>query len=489
MPELEPATLASSRRPSPDWIILVIACMAQFMVVLDVSIVNVALPSMQRSLHFTISNAQWVVNAYILTFGGFLLLGGRAADIFGRRRVYLTGIAIFTLASIGAGFASSGTQMIAIRALQGVGGAILSPATLTIIVTTFQGPRLPKAIGAWSAVAGAGGAVGGLLGGILTGYASWRWVFFINVPFGIIASVLAVLFLQEMRNRDAVVKLDITGAILVTGSLASLIYGVVNTTLHGWGSSSTLSWFFVGAAAMIGFLFWELKVASHPLVPFRIFKSRTLSTANIVMFLVGGAFFAMWYFLTFYFQNILGYDPVRTGFAFLPMALAIIAGAQLSSRILTKTGVKPLLLVGTSLATLGFLWISLIKTNSSYWGDLFVPSIITAFAIGLLFAPLATAATSTVDRSESGLASGVLNAARTVGGAIALAVLATAATSKSATFLHPLSPAALVGGYQRAFQISGLITFVGLLVSFALPRLTGRQQKLKPEIPASESAI
>jgi EmrB/QacA subfamily drug resistance transporter len=489
MSEIEPETLATSHRPAPDWIILLIACMAQFMVVLDVSIVNVALPSMQRSLHFSLSNAQWVVNAYILTFGGFLLLGGRAADIFGRRRVYLTGLTIFTLASIGAGFANSGTQMIAIRALQGVGGAILSPATLTIIVTTFQGARLPKAIGAWSAVAGAGGAVGGLLGGILTGYVSWRWVFFINVPFGIIAMVLASTFLQEMRNRDSAVKLDITGAVLITGSLASLIYGVVNTTLHGWGSSSTLTWFFLGAVLMIGFLFWELKVASHPLVPFRIFRSRTLSTANIVMFLVGGAFFAMWYFLTFYFQNILGYDPVRTGFAFLPMALGIIAGAQLSSRILTKTGVKPLLLVGTSLATLGFLWISLIKTTSTYWGDLFVPTVITAVAIGLLFAPLATAATADVERSESGLASGVLNAARTVGGAIALAIFATAATSKSATFLHPTSPIALVGGYQRAFEISALITFIGLIVSFALPRLTGRQQKIKPEVPSPDAAI
>jgi EmrB/QacA subfamily drug resistance transporter len=485
----EPDTVSTLHRHAPDWIILLIACMAQFMVVLDVSIVNVALPSMQRSLQFSISNAQWVVNAYILTFGGFLLLGGRAADIFGRRRVYLSGLAIFTLASIGAGFASSGTQMITIRALQGIGAAILSPATLTIIVTTFQGPRMPRAIGAWSAVAGAGGAVGGLLGGILTGYASWRWVFFINVPFGVLATVLALLFLREMRNRDAAVKLDIAGAVLVTGSLASLIYGVVNTTIHGWGSSSTLSWFFLGAIAMVAFLFWELKVASHPLVPFRIFRSRTLSTANIVMFLVGGAFFAMWYFLTFYFQNILGYDPVRTGFAFLPMALAIIVGAQLSSKILHKTGVKPLLLVGSSLATLGFMWISLIKTNSSYWGALFTPSVICAFAIGLLFVPLATAATADVDRRESGLASGVLNAARTIGGAIALAVLATTATSRTATFAHPSSPLALVDGYQRAFQISALITFVGLLVSFALPRLTGRQQKLQPKIPASESAI
>ena len=468
-------TSVTSNRHAPDWIVLVIACLAQFMVVLDVSIVNVALPSMQRSLHFSLANAQWVVNAYVLTFAGFLLLGGRAADIFGRRRVYLTGLAIFTLASIGAGFAATGAQMIAIRALQGVGGAILSPATLTIIVTTFQGPRLPKAIGAWSAVAGAGGAAGALLGGLLTGYASWRWVFFINVPVGVFAATLALLFLQEMRNRDAAVKLDVTGAVLVTGSLASLIYGTVNTTKAGWGASSTLSWFLAGAAAMVAFLFWELKVASHPLVPFRIFRSRSLSTANIVMLLVGGAFFAMWYFLTFYFQYILRYDAVRTGFAFLPMALAIIAGAQLSSRILTKTGVRPLLLTGTSLATLGFLWISLIKTDSSYWGAIFTPSVVCAFAIGLLFAPLATAATAQVERSESGLASGVLNAARQVGGSVALAVLGTAAASRTATFLAPSSPIALVSGYHRAFQISALITLVALGVSFALPRYTGRR--------------
>jgi MFS family permease len=220
----------SSPRHTPDWIVLTIACVAQFMVVLDVSIVNVALPRMGHDLHFTQSSAQWVINAYVLTFAGFLLLGGRAADIFGRRRVYLFGLTIFTVASIGAGFAATGAQMVAVRALQGLGGAILSPATLTIIVTTFHGSRLPKAIGAWSAVAGAGGAVGGLLGGILTGWASWRWVFFINVPIGIFAAALAGLYLREMRNRDAYVKLDVVGAVLVTGSLASLIYGVVNTT-------------------------------------------------------------------------------------------------------------------------------------------------------------------------------------------------------------------------------------------------------------------
>ena len=469
------AVTTSTQRHAPDWLILTIACVAQFMVVLDVSIVNVALPSMSRDLHFSQSNAQWVVNAYVLTFAGFLLLGGRAADIFGRRRVYLTGLAIFTCASIGAGFAASGAQIIAVRALQGVGGAILGPATLTIIVTTFHGPRLPKAIGAWSAVAGAGGAVGGLLGGILTGYASWRWVFFINVPIGIFAAITATMFLREMRNRDAALKLDVTGAVLVTGSLAALIYGVVNTTTKGWTSSTTLAWFIGGATAMVAFLFWESKVASHPLVPFRIFKSRTISTANIVMFLVGGTFFAMWYFLTFYFQNILRYDPVKTGFAFLPMALAIIVGAQLSSRLLVKTGVRPVLLVGASLGTLGFIWISMITVNSSYWGAILIPAVVCSFAMGLLFAPLATAATAGIDRADAGLASGVLNTARQVGGSLALAILGTVAADRTLSLMRAHNSAvAHVGGYQRAFEISAFIAFLALCASFFVPPDIGR---------------
>ena len=469
-----PSSARAPHRHAPDWIILTIACLAQFMVVLDVSIVNVALPSMQRDLHFTVSSSQWVINAYVLTFAGFLLLGGRAADIFGRRHVYLAGLAVFTLASIGAGFAHNGPQMVVVRAIQGLGGAILSPATLTIIVTTFHGKRLPRALGAWSAVAGAGGAVGGLLGGLLTGYASWRWIFFINVPFGLLAAALAVTFLRELRNKDAAVKLDVTGALLVTGSLAAIIYGVVNTTTYAWGSPTTLSWLIGGAGGLIGFTLWESKVASHPLVPFRIFRSRSLSTANAVMFLVGGIFIAMWYFLTFYFQYILGYDAVRAGFAFMPMAVGIIAGAQISSRILHRTGVAPLLHAGTAMASLGFLWLSLITVHSSYWGAICIPSIACAFAIGLLFSPLAMAATHEVERADAGLASGVLNAARQLGGSVALAGLGTLAATQSARFLHPLSGVALVSGYQRAFQASALVAVVALVASFALPRATGR---------------
>jgi EmrB/QacA subfamily drug resistance transporter len=371
--------------------------------------------------------------------------------------------------------------MIAIRAVQGIGGAILSPATLTIIVTTFHGPRLPKAIGAWSAVAGAGGAVGGLLGGILTGLASWRWVFFINVPFGIVAGVVAAMYLREMRNRGATTKLDVTGSVLVTAGLASVIYAVVNTTTHAWTSGTTLGWLLSGLALLVVFIVWEAKFASHPLVPFRIFKSRPLTTANLMMFLIGGAFFAMWYFLTYYFQSVLGYGPVKAGFAFFPMALAIIIGAQLSSRLLSRTGVRPLLQVGAVLATLGFLWISRIKPADSYAGHILVPSFICAFAMGLLFAPLATAATSGVDRADAGLASGLLNTARQVGGSLSLAILATVATDVTHRALATSTYAsALTSGYQRAFQISAVVTVAALLVSFALPRNTGRTALAAP---------
>jgi EmrB/QacA subfamily drug resistance transporter len=471
-------TTVADRRHAPDWLILSIACVAQFMVVLDVSIVNVALPRMGHDLHFSLTNSQWIVNAYVLTFAGFLLLGGRAADLFGRRHVYLAGILIFTLASIGAGFASTESQMIAIRAVQGFGGAILSPATLTIIITTFHGPRLSKAIGAWSAVAGAGGAVGGLLGGLLTGWASWRWVFFINVPFGVVAFVAASMYLREMRNKDATAKLDVTGAVLVTGGLASLIYGVVHTTTSSWTSASTFDWLFGGVVLLVSFVFWEAKVASHPLVPFRIFRSRSLSAANGVMFLVGGVFFAMWYFLTFYFQHVLGYGPIRAGFAFLPMAIAIIIGAQISSRLIARTGVRPLLQIGATLATLGFLWVSLIGPESSYFGDILLPCFICAFAMGLLFSPLAMAATSEVDRADAGLASGVLNTARQVGGSLSLAILGTVAADRTASVLgHVSNASALVSGYQRVFQISAVVTFVALMATCLLPRQTGRATK------------
>src|SRR5580693_1010462 len=280
------------RRPSRDSLVLAIACVAQFMVVLDVSIVTVALPSIGRDLHYTASGLQWVVNAYVLTFAGFLLLGGRAADLFGRRRVFLFGLGLFTVASLAGGVAQDSTWLTTARAVQGIGGALLSPATLTIIVTTFAPQRRAWALGIWSAVAGAGGAAGAILGGVLTSALSWRWVLFVNIPIGIVG---------------------------VIAGLGALIYAIVGTETHPWGSAHTLILLAASVVLLAVFAVIELRVARTPLVPFGLFRSRSLTGANIVMFLVGAAFFAMWYFLSLYLQNVLGYSALRAGMAFLPM--------------------------------------------------------------------------------------------------------------------------------------------------------------------------
>jgi EmrB/QacA subfamily drug resistance transporter len=479
-----------AHRHAPDGLILAIACVAQFMVVLDVSIVNVALPTIERDLGFTYSGIQWVLNAYVLAFAGFLLLGGRAADFFGRRLVYLTGISLFTVASIGAGLATTETQLIVARAAQGLGGAILSPATLTIIVTTFAGPRLPKAIGAWSAVAGAGGAAGTLLGGMLTGWLSWRWIFFINVPIGLAVGVVALLFLQELRTQTGASKLDLVGSVLVTAALTAVVYGVVNVSVldhgveRGWGSPLVLGWIGAGLVLLVGFVTWELKVATRPLVPFSIFKHRSLTGADTVMILIGGAFFAMWYFLTFYLQGVLQFSALKAGFAFVPMAIAIIAGAQISSRLIHHHGVRNLVLVGTVLATLGFLALSRISASSSYFPEVIGPGALCAFAMGILFTPLAMAATAGVDRSQSGLASGILNTSRQVGGSLGLAVLATLAASASTAWagLHSSEMRTLAGkataatvGFDRAFLVSAGITAAAFLASFLIPATTREQ--------------
>jgi EmrB/QacA subfamily drug resistance transporter len=465
---------STEHRSTPDWVVLLIACIAQFMVVLDVSIVNVALPAMQKSLHFTLSNAQWVVNAYVLFYAGFLLLGGRAADLFGRRRVYLAGVLTFVIASVGAGIATNATEMIAFRSLQGLGAAILSPASLTLIVTTFRGPSITKAIGAWSAVAGAGGAFGTIFGGLLTGYVNWRWIFFINIPISLTAGIMALRSLQELRKESDKDKLDITGATLVTGGLAAVIYGVVKSVDVGWTASSTLTWIGLGLLALVIFAIWEAKVASFPLVPFRIFRFRSLTTANLTMLLVGGVFFGFWYFLTFYYQYVLGYDAVKTGFAFLPNALAIIVGAQLCSRLLHKFGARTMVFAGSVLSMAGYVWLDKLSVHSSYLTSILPPTVLCTFAVGLLFTPLAQAATAQVDRAESGLASGLLNTSRQVGGSLALAILGTVAADRTAQFANHFSGVALTAGYQRAFAISAAITFVGFSVAFFIPKSAGQ---------------
>jgi EmrB/QacA subfamily drug resistance transporter len=465
---------AGSRRAHvSDGFILALACVAQFMVVLDVSIVNVALPSIGRELHYSPTGLQWVVNAYVLTFAGFLLLGGRAADIFGRRRIFVAGLALFTLASVAGGAAQTAGWLTAARAVQGIGGALLSPATLTIIVTTFPADRRARALGIWSAVAGAGGAAGSILGGILTSALSWRWVLFVNIPIGVVATVAAIAWLTETARSDDDAKpargLDIWGAITVTAGLGVLIYAIVGTESHPWGSPQTV-WLLVVAAVLLAiFAVVETRLAHVPLVPLDLFRSRSVSGANAVMFLVGAAFFSMWYFLSLYLQNVLGYSALRAGMAFVPMAIMIIIGAQGSSRLLPKVGVRPLLLTGTLLAAGGFAWVSRIEPHASYWVRVFGPGCVIALALGVLFTPLAAAATAGVAANQAGLASGVLNTSRQVGGSLGLAILATVATARTAGLLGLGQQAALSSGYARAFELAAAACVLAFAASFAVP--------------------
>jgi EmrB/QacA subfamily drug resistance transporter len=483
-----------------ETLILWLACVAQFMVILDVSVVNVALPSIGRALHYTPTGLQWVVNAYVLAFAGFLLLGGRAADLFGRRRIFLLGAILFAVASLAGGLATTSGMLTAARVAQGFGGAFLSPATLTIIVTTFHGPRLPKALGAWGAVGGAGGAIGSLAGGILTAELSWRWVLFINVPIGIAVVIGALLWLPELTRQGPKAKLDVPGAILVTAGLSALVYAIVGTDTHPWGSGTTLAWLGAAVVLLLGFVLVETKVATAPLIPFSFLVKRTTASANFVMMLVGAAFFSMWYFLTLYIQEVLGYSALRTGFAFAPMAVAIIIGAQIASRTMQKFGVWRLILVGTIIACLGFFWLSHLTSPGGYWSDVFGGAITISFALGLLFSPLAAAATSQAGPTEAGLASGLLNTSRQIGGAVGLAVLATIAVDATTRALgggHPSfggaisasTKEALTHGYNIAFFVGSMICLAAVIATFLIPRATGRAMMQKAAAAPHEETI
>jgi len=472
----ENPTTRSERKHAPDGVILALVCVAQFMVVLDVSIVNVALPSIGRDLHYSPSGLQWVVNAYVLTFAGFLLLGGRAADLFGRRRVFIIGLAVFSLASLLGGFAQTSGELTAARAAQGLGGAVLSPATLTIIMTTFtEGRARHRAIGLWSAVAGAGGASGAILGGVLTSGLSWRWVFFVNVPIGVLAIAASYRLLTETRRLDGDRSLDIAGAVTATAGLSALVYGIVGTDTHGWGSIRTLVPIGVSVVLIATFLFIQLRVAKAPLMPLTLFKSRSLSVANSVMALLGVVFFSMWYFLTLYLQEVHGYTPIKAGVLFFPMGLTIIVGAQTAARLVTDWGPRRVLTIGLVLAAGGFFWLAQLSATSSYAAGVLPASLLTTFGAGLCFTPLAAAATSGVPPALAGLASGVLNTSRQVGGSIGLAALATLATARTNDVLAAhrgggALPAALTDGYDRAFLVAGIVTVVAVLGTALLPK-------------------
>jgi EmrB/QacA subfamily drug resistance transporter len=467
---------------------LLLACLAQFMVILDVSVVNVALPAIRNGLHFTEVDLQWVVNAYTVTFAGFLLLGGRAADLLGRRKVFVSGLVLFALASLAGGLADSRTLLIAARAVQGLGGAVIAPASLSILTTTFaEGRARNRAVGIWGAMGGAGGAAGVLLGGILTDLLSWRWILFINVPIGLLAAFFAQRLIAEGRDPNRARDFDLRGAFSATLGLSLLVLGIVRTDVTGWGSASTLGLIAAGITLLIVFVVIEGRFARAPLMPLRIFASHTLTRANIVVLLVGGSTFGMWFFLSLYLQQVLGYSPIRAGLAFLPMTLCIVIGSTLASRAVFRIGAKPLLLAGMVCLTVGLLLFTGISVDGTYLSDVLVASLLVAIGIGLSFVPATILAVAGVARREAGLASGLVNTSRLVGGALGLAILAAIATAKTNDDLRSGAVhgvhAALTNGFQLAFLVAAGFAFVGGLVALGLPRLAQREPASAAEAP------
>jgi EmrB/QacA subfamily drug resistance transporter len=468
---------------------LLLSCLAQFMVILDVSVVNVALPAIRGGLHFSEQDLQWVVNAYTVTFAGFLLLGGRAADLLGRRRVFVAGLALFGLASLAGGLAQSQGVLIAARAVQGLGGAVIAPASLSILTTTFtEGAERNRAVGIWGAMGGAGGAAGVLLGGVLTDTLGWRWILFINVPIALVAAVATHHYVAEGRNPERARNFDLAGALTATAGLSLLVLGIVRTDVTGWGAASTIGLMAAGVALLGAFVFIEGRVAKAPLMPLRIYASRTLSAANVVVFLVGGATFGMWFFASLYLQQVQHYSPIKAGLAFLPMTLCIIVGSTLASRAVIRIGAKPLLVAGMAAQTLGLLLFTRLSLSGGYVSEFLAPSLLVAIGIGLAFVPATICAVAGVRPQEAGLASGLVNTARLFGGALGLAILAAIATSKTNSDLHhivagtahsPLS--ALTDGFQLAFLVAAAFALVGGLVAlFGLPRIPARRPGAAP---------
>jgi EmrB/QacA subfamily drug resistance transporter len=471
---------------------LFLACLAQFMVILDVSVVNVALPSIRHALKFSEADLQWVVNAYTVTFAGFLLLGGRAADLLGRQRVFVAGLILFALASLFGGVSDSQTMLIAARAAQGLGGAVIAPASLSILTTTFaEGSERNRALGIWGAMGAAGGSAGAVLGGILTDALSWRWILFINVPIGLLAAVATVYYISESRNENATRHFDLAGAVSATLGLTLLVLGIVNTTVDGWGSSKTLVLIAAGVVLLAVFVLIEGKFARAPLMPLRIYRSRLLSAANGAVLLMGAAMFAMWFFVSLYLQEVLGYSPLKAGIAFLPMTVAIAACAMITSRIVLRIGAKPPMLFGMISAAVGLLWFANVPVADHYVSSVLGPSILVAIGFGTAFVPATIAGTAGVAPQEAGLASGLINTSRLFGGALGLAVLAALATARTNSH-HAVTALAvkhaLTSGFHLAFVVAGGLSLVaGLVVVIAIPKLPAR--KPAPEPPAEPAGL
>lgn len=465
-----------SRHSTNPWVVLVIICLAQFMVVLDATIVNVALPHIQTALHFSNGNLQWIITAYTLVFAGFLLLGGRAGDLLGRKRLFMIGLVIFTVASLLNGLATTSGMLIGFRALQGFGAALISPAALSIISTTFaEGKERSRALGVWAAIAIGGSAFGLVLGGWLTQAYSWNWIFYVNVPVGIIAFFAALRLVPESKDEQAHKGYDLAGAVTVTGGLMVLVYGLAHAAQPGggWGSTWTIVPF-IAAALLIGaFLLIETR-AAEPLVRLTIFRVRSLATANLAMFLAFSGMFAMFFFNTQYIQNALKYGPLKAGVSFLPFTGGIMLSAGLASNFAPRIGVRPIAAAGMVLTIIGLLLFARMPVHGSYAIDVLPGMILSSLGMGAIFMPLTLIATTGLKDEDQGLASGLFNTSQQVGGALGLAVLSTVAVghTSAAALKAPYDPASLpsiVHGWHYAFAgaavfvIASLVAFVAML--------------------------
>jgi EmrB/QacA subfamily drug resistance transporter len=477
--------VTSERR---KWWALALLSAVQFMVVLDIAIVNVALPSIKVDLGFSQENLQWVISAYALVFGGFLLLGGRAADLLGRRRIFLAGVVVFTVASFLAGMAWSEGSLIAARSLQGLGAAIISPAALSILSTTFrEGRERNIALGVWGAVGGFGAAAGVLLGGILTDALSWEWIFFVNVPVGVAAFFLAPILLAE--SRDASVKtFDVPGAVLVTAGLSSLVYAITQAGQQGWLAGQTLGFLAAALVLLSAFVAWELRHA-EPLMRLGIFQIRTVSGANATGFILGTAMFSMFLMLTLYMQQVLGYSAMKTGLAYLAVAGTAILWSAVAAQLVTRIGVKPVLVIGMATLTAGLVYFTQVSVGGSYLGDLLPGFLLIGLGLGFSFVPVSIAALAGVEAAEAGLASGLFNTSQQIGGALGIAALSTIASSRTddAVAAGTALPTALVDGFTAAFVAGAVIAAVGVAAALALIRRDELEQAPEAE-PAFDLA-
>jgi len=484
------ATAAGTPVSDPRrWKALSVLAFMQFMLILDITVVNVALPSIQVSLGFTRTDLAWVVDAYVLVAGGFLLLGGRLADLLGRRRIFIAGVVVFAVASLTSGLAQYQWMLIISRAGQGFGEALAAPAALSIIVAMFVDPKeRAKALGIWGGLAGLGGTVGVILSGIITQFASWRWIFLINLP---IAALVLALLPRVVPNdrRRAGHGIDVAGALFITAGVSSLVYALLEANKNGWLSGTTIGFFVASAVLLAGFILTELKVAK-PLIRLGFFRQRRPSASAVLIILVGSAFFSMFFLLTLYLQQVLGWSPLKSGMAYITFGVFIIAGFGSASQLLPRIGVRPVIVTGLVLVTMGFIWLARLPLDGHYWTDIAPSMMLIAFGSGWAFVSVTVAAVSQATDQEAGLASGLLTTAQQIGGALGLAVLVTVAAQRTTSLVGEgqTPSAAFVGGMHLAFIIgAGLVTVGALVALLAIGQFI--PESLPTPLPVTEDAV